>query len=65
MTMLKKSLIALSSALTLTICSQAYASYPEKPITFVVGFPPGTSTDAVARILGESRQIECACRQRQ
>ncbi|WKU19211.1 Bug family tripartite tricarboxylate transporter substrate binding protein [Advenella alkanexedens] len=54
MTMLKKSLIALSSALTLTICSQAYASYPEKPITFVVGFPPGTSTDAVARILGES-----------
>ncbi|MBK1780408.1 tripartite tricarboxylate transporter substrate binding protein [Advenella sp. WQ 585] len=52
--MLKKSLIALSSALTLTICSQAYASYPEKPITFVVGFPPGTSTDAVARILGES-----------
>jgi tripartite-type tricarboxylate transporter receptor subunit TctC len=27
--------------------------YPHKPITFVVGFPPGTSTDAVARIIGE------------
>lgn len=54
MTILKKSLIALSSAITLTLGAQAHAAYPEKPITFVVGFPPGTSTDAVARILGES-----------
>lgn len=54
MTILKKSLIALSSAITLTLGAQAYAAYPENPITFVVGFPPGTSTDAVARILGES-----------
>ncbi len=29
------------------------ADYPEKPISVLVGFPPGTSTDSVARILGE------------
>ena len=28
-------------------------NYPQKPITVMVGFPPGTSTDTVARILGE------------
>ncbi|ETF03734.1 MFS transporter [Advenella kashmirensis W13003] len=33
------------------IATAAHAAYPEKPITIVVGFPPGTSTDAVARIL--------------
>ncbi|MCD0502304.1 Bug family tripartite tricarboxylate transporter substrate binding protein [Bordetella petrii] len=29
------------------------ADYPSGPVTFVVGFPPGTSTDAIARIIGE------------
>lgn len=29
------------------------ADYPEKPISVLVGFPPGTSTDSVARIIGE------------
>lgn len=29
------------------------ADYPDKPISVLVGFPPGTSTDSVARILGE------------
>ena len=29
------------------------ADYPDKPISILVGFPPGTSTDFVARILGE------------
>lgn len=28
-------------------------THPQKPITVMVGFPPGTSTDTVARILGE------------
>ena len=32
----------------------AYASgFPQKPITIVVGFPPGTSTDSVARVISE------------
>lgn len=28
-------------------------AFPAKPVTIVVGFPPGTSSDAIARILGE------------
>ena len=27
--------------------------YPDKPISILVGFPPGTSTDSIARIIGE------------
>lgn len=29
------------------------AGFPQKPVTILVGFPPGTSTDTVARIIGE------------
>jgi len=31
----------------------ADAAYPNRPVTIVVGFPPGTSVDNVARILAE------------
>jgi tripartite-type tricarboxylate transporter receptor subunit TctC len=34
--------------------AQAPASdYPNKPVTMIVGFPPGTATDSVGRVLGE------------
>lgn len=43
--------------LGLALCGGALnaqaAEYPDKPITIMVGFPPGTSTDSVARIIGE------------
>src|SRR5690606_12348552 len=34
------------------------ATFPERPVTILVGFPPGTSTDAVARILGEKLSVQ-------
>jgi tripartite-type tricarboxylate transporter receptor subunit TctC len=44
--------IAMGAAPLAGTAAQA-SEYPQKPITFVVGFPPGTSTDAIARIIGE------------
>lgn len=42
-----------AAALTTAHGTAQAASFPERPVTILVGFPPGTSTDAVARILGE------------
>jgi tripartite-type tricarboxylate transporter receptor subunit TctC len=33
--------------------SAAQTSYPEKPVRMVVGFPPGTTSDTAARLLGQ------------
>lgn len=33
--------------------SQAAAGYPSRPVSIIVGFPPGTATDSVGRVLGE------------
>ena len=35
-----------------TLCSAAHAEFPEKAITAIVPFPPGGSTDAIARAIG-------------
>ncbi len=43
---------ALISTSVASVSTQA-ADYPDKPISVLVGFPPGTSTDSVARIIGE------------
>lgn len=34
--------------------AHAQAEYPNKPITLIVGYPPGGSTDLTARIVGEA-----------
>ncbi|EWM43100.1 tripartite tricarboxylate transporter receptor family protein [Bordetella holmesii 41130] len=33
--------------------ADAGADWPQRPVTLYLGFPPGTSTDMVARLLGE------------
>jgi tripartite-type tricarboxylate transporter receptor subunit TctC len=45
--------LAVAALSTLWSVAAASAAYPERTITIVVGFPPGGSTDVVARILAQ------------
>ncbi|MBK7063088.1 MAG: hypothetical protein IPH51_22675 [Rubrivivax sp.] len=51
-------LLGLTASLSLTFqaakADDQLAAYPDKPVTFVVGFSPGSSIDLVARVLGKS-----------
>jgi tripartite-type tricarboxylate transporter receptor subunit TctC len=49
-----KTLLMATLALFAAAGAQAQSSYPNHPITMVVGFAPGGGTDAVARILAKS-----------
>ncbi len=51
--MLRKLIPAAAAALTLVCAGGAIAqSWPTKPVTFVVPFPPGGSVDPLARLIG-------------
>jgi tripartite-type tricarboxylate transporter receptor subunit TctC len=52
--MLRK-LICAGAGLLALICalSPAHADYPERPVTIVVGFPPGGPSDTLARIIAK------------
>ncbi len=47
----KKIICALAMGLSMCVAAQAN-SFPEKAITVIVPFPPGGSTDAIARVIG-------------
>ena len=48
--MLGRLVLAAALAFALPVCAQ---NYPSKPIRFIVPFPPGASTDILARMIGE------------
>ena len=48
----------LLAGIALGIATQAFAAYPEKPVTIIVPFPPGGSTDMVARAIAPKLQAQ-------
>jgi tripartite-type tricarboxylate transporter receptor subunit TctC len=50
---MRKCLVALALMIFAGIAGAQAQSYPSRPITLVVPFPPGGSTDAAARIMAE------------
>src|SRR6202521_2156780 len=50
---MRRFLVALGLAIFAGIVAAQAESYPSRPITLVVPFPPGGSTDAAARIMAE------------
>jgi tripartite-type tricarboxylate transporter receptor subunit TctC len=48
-----KKMILLLCFFVVAMQAKAQTNYPDKNVTMIVGFPPGTATDTVARIMAE------------
>lgn len=46
-------IIAILAATAVPVHAQPAAKFPTKPVRIIVAFPPGSSTDIVARVVGE------------
>ncbi|MGZ5225200.1 MAG: tripartite tricarboxylate transporter substrate binding protein, partial [Burkholderiales bacterium] len=44
---------ALAAAIVVACSNAGAQQYPRKPITMIVGFPPGAATDTFARVAGK------------
>ena len=55
---MQKTLIAGAVALTALMPGLATAEYPEKPVEFVVPWPPGDLEDVLTRMIAEDFQAE-------
>ena len=45
--------LVMAAACTLTASLPARADYPERPVRLIVPFPPGGSTEPLARLLSQ------------
>jgi tripartite-type tricarboxylate transporter receptor subunit TctC len=44
--------IGAAAQLVATLCTPAFAAFPDKPVHFIVGFVPGGAPDLLARVIG-------------
>jgi tripartite-type tricarboxylate transporter receptor subunit TctC len=50
---LRKPILGIAAALLVGVAAASAQTYPSRPVTLVVPFPPGGSTDTTARIIAE------------
>ena len=55
---MKSIITAVITAFSLVLAGQAVAQYPEKPVNFIVPWPPGDLEDVLTRMIAEDFQKE-------